>query len=63
MQAEKSNPLEALSEEQGREETRMNPKLPTKKWVNASLQTPQLCHKGMEASPWYFLLLWDDRDS
>lgn len=30
MQAEKRNPLEALSEEQGREKTRMNPKLPTK---------------------------------
>lgn len=35
MQAEKSNPLEALSEEQSREKTRMNPKFPTKKWVNA----------------------------
>lgn len=57
MQAEKSIPLKALPDEQSREKTRMKPKLPTTKWVNAPLQTSELCHKGMEVSPHFILLL------
>jgi len=63
MQAEKSMPLKALSEEQGTKMTRMKPKLPTTEWVNTPLQTLQLCYKWMEACPRFMLLLWDDRDS
>lgn len=51
MQAEKSIPLKALPDEQGREKTRMKPKLPTTKWVNAPLQNPSSVTKG-----WKYLL-------